>query len=104
MENVGFEPSTVHGTIHGPGCSGSGGIGADYSLPDGQALSDAFQRHTPADLGGRTWVFDKPYLLILNLAAGGYWPPATRRAARRSGASRASASTWRGRTPRLARP
>lgn len=28
MENVGFEPSTVHGTIHGPGYSGSGGIGA----------------------------------------------------------------------------
>ncbi|MFE2724237.1 family 16 glycosylhydrolase [Kitasatospora sp. NPDC059327] len=28
MENVGFEPGTVHGTIHGPGYSGSGGIGA----------------------------------------------------------------------------
>lgn len=28
MENVGYEPSTVHGTIHGPGYSGSGGIGA----------------------------------------------------------------------------
>lgn len=95
MENVGFEPSTVHGTIHGPGYSGSGGIGAGYSLPGGQAFADAFhtfavdwapdsitwsvdgnvyQRRTPADLGGRTWVFNKPFFLILNLAVGGYWP------------------------------
>ncbi|MFE6171534.1 ricin-type beta-trefoil lectin domain protein [Streptomyces sp. NPDC056464] len=95
MENVGFEPSTVHGTIHGPGYSGSGGIGAGYSLPNGQAFADAFhtfavdwapdsitwsvdgnvyQRRTPADLGGRQWVFNKPFFLILNLAVGGYWP------------------------------
>ncbi|TKS99066.1 glycoside hydrolase family 16 protein [Streptomyces lasalocidi] len=95
MENVGFEPSTVHGTIHGPGYSGSGGIGAGYSLPGGQAFADAFhtfavdwspnsiswsvdgtvyQRRTPADLGGRQWVFDKPFFIILNLAVGGYWP------------------------------
>ncbi|KOU61837.1 1,3-beta-glucanase [Streptomyces sp. MMG1533] len=95
MENVGYEPSTVHGTIHGPGYSGSGGIGAAYSLPGGQAFADAFhtfavdwapdsitwsvdgqvyQRRTPADLGGRSWVFDKPFFLILNLAVGGYWP------------------------------
>ncbi|MEV6654336.1 ricin-type beta-trefoil lectin domain protein [Streptomyces sp. NPDC051219] len=95
MENVGFEPSTVHGTLHGPGYSGSGGIGAAYTLPGGQAFADAFhtfavdwspgsvawsvdgtvyQRRTPADLGGRTWVFNKPFFLILNLAVGGYWP------------------------------
>ncbi|MFF5013258.1 ricin-type beta-trefoil lectin domain protein [Streptomyces sp. NPDC001165] len=95
MENVGFEPSTVHGTIHGPGYSGSGGIGAGYTLPNGQAFADAFhtfavdwapdsitwsvdgnvyQRRTPADLGGKTWVFNKPFFLILNLAVGGYWP------------------------------
>ncbi|MEV6807400.1 RICIN domain-containing protein [Streptomyces sp. NPDC017248] len=95
MENVGFEPSTVHGTIHGPGYSGSGGIGAPYSLPNGQSFADAFhtfavdwapdsitwsvdgtvyQRRTPADLGGKTWVFNKPFFLILNLAVGGYWP------------------------------
>ncbi|MFG2385869.1 ricin-type beta-trefoil lectin domain protein [Streptomyces avermitilis] len=95
MENVGFEPSTIHGTIHGPGYSGSGGIGAAYSLPGGQAFADAFhtfavdwapdsitwsvdgtvyQRRTPADLGGKTWAFNKPFYLILNLAVGGYWP------------------------------
>ncbi|MFD9353211.1 ricin-type beta-trefoil lectin domain protein [Streptomyces sp. NPDC060031] len=95
MENVGFEPATVHGTLHGPGYSGSGGIGAGYTLPGGQAFADAFhtfavdwspnaitwtvdgavyQRRTPADLGGRQWVFDKPFFVILNLAVGGYWP------------------------------
>ncbi|MFD9380662.1 ricin-type beta-trefoil lectin domain protein [Streptomyces sp. NPDC059999] len=95
MENVGFEPSTVHGTLHGPGYSGSGGIGAAHTLPGGQAFADAFhtfavdwapdsvtwsvdgtvyQRRTPADLGGRAWAFNKPFFLILNLAVGGYWP------------------------------
>jgi len=93
MENVGFEPSTVHGTIHGPGYSGAGGIGAGYSI--GGAFADGFhtfaldwspdrlvwsvdgnvyQTRTPADLGGRQWVFDHPFFLILNLAVGGYWP------------------------------
>src|ERR1044072_3906019 len=35
MENIGKEPGSVHGTIHGPGYSGAGGIGAGYSLPGG---------------------------------------------------------------------
>ncbi|MFG2587809.1 family 16 glycosylhydrolase [Streptomyces sp. NPDC048438] len=95
MENVGFEPGTVHGTLHGPGYSGSGGIGAGYTLPGGAAFADDFhtfavdwapdsitwsvdgtvyQRRTPADLNGNAWVFDKPFFLILNLAVGGYWP------------------------------
>ncbi|MEU8933984.1 family 16 glycosylhydrolase [Streptomyces sp. NPDC048409] len=95
MENVGFEPSTVHGTIHGPGYSGSAGIGAGYTLPNGQAFADgfhtfavdwapnsitwsvdgiAYETRTPADVGGNTWAFNKPFFLILNLAVGGYWP------------------------------
>ena len=93
MENVGFEPNTVHGTIHGPGYSGSGGIGAGYSI--GSPFADGFhtfkvvwspnrlvwsvdgnvfQTRTPTDLGGRRWVFDHPFFMILNLAVGGYWP------------------------------
>lgn len=95
MENVGFEPSTVHGTLHGPGYSGSEGIGAGYDLPNGERFSDdfhtfaidwspdgitwsvdgnAYQTRTAADLGGREWVFNKPFFLILNLAVGGDWP------------------------------
>ncbi|MGA6167536.1 ricin-type beta-trefoil lectin domain protein [Amycolatopsis magusensis] len=93
MENVGFEPSTVHGTLHGPGYSGAGGIGGAYSI--GGRFTDAFhtfaidwapnritwsvdgnvyQTRTPADLGGNRWVFDHPFFMILNLAVGGYWP------------------------------
>lgn len=95
MENIGREPSTVHGTIHGPGYSGEEGIGAAYTLPDGQQFADDFhvfaiewsperiewsvdgtvyQTRTPADLGGRQWVFDHDFFVILNLAVGGYWP------------------------------
>jgi beta-glucanase (GH16 family) len=95
MENVGFEPSTVHGTLHGPGYSGGGGIGAGYTLPGGGQFADDFhvfavdwspnsvtwsvdgnvyQTRTPADLGGREWVFDHPFFMIVNLAVGGYWP------------------------------
>ncbi|MFB9234955.1 ricin-type beta-trefoil lectin domain protein [Plantactinospora siamensis] len=95
MENIGREPSTVHGTIHGPGYSGAGGLGAPYSLPGGQAFADAFHtfavdwapdsitwyvdgtaysRKTPADVGGNRWVFDHPFFLLLNLAVGGGWP------------------------------
>jgi len=95
MENVGFEPGTVHGTLHGPGYSGSDSIGAGYTLSGGRAFADdfhtfavdwspnsvtwsvdgtAYSTRTPADLGGREWVFDHPFFLIVNLAVGGYWP------------------------------
>ncbi|MFI6541222.1 RICIN domain-containing protein [Nonomuraea sp. NPDC050547] len=93
MENIGREPSTVHGTIHGPGYSGGAGIGAAYSISG--AYADAFhtfavdwspnliiwyvdgneyQRRTPADLGGNRWVFDHPFFMIMNVAVGGHWP------------------------------
>nr|AQQ75061.1 GH16 CBM13 [uncultured bacterium] len=95
MENIGREPSTVHGTIHGPGYSGGGGVGAGYTLPGGQAFADAFHtfavdwepnaitwsvdgiqysRKTPADIGGNRWVFDHPFFIIMNVAVGGAWP------------------------------
>ncbi|SEC64718.1 Beta-glucanase, GH16 family [Streptomyces sp. 3213] len=95
MENVGYEPSTIHGTIHGPGYSGANGIGAAYTLANGAAFADAFhtfavdwapnsikwsvdgvvyETRTPADVGGNTWAFNKPFFLILNLAVGGDWP------------------------------
>src|SRR5262249_12858897 len=32
MENIGKEPSTVHGTIHGPGYSGAEGISSSYQM------------------------------------------------------------------------
>ncbi|MCI0421319.1 MAG: glycoside hydrolase family 16 protein, partial [Acidobacteria bacterium] len=96
MENIGKEPSTVRGTLHGPGYSGTGSIGAKHSLPQGQRFSADFhvfaaewepqtirwyvddqlyQTRTPADLpAGRRWVFDHPFFILLNLAVGGNWP------------------------------
>ncbi|MBU7598094.1 glycoside hydrolase family 16 protein [Streptomyces sp. P38-E01] len=95
MENVGFEPSTVHGTLHGPGYSGGEGIGSSYTLPDGQQFADdfhtfaidwapdkiewsvdgnVFQTRTPADLNGKEWVYNQGFFMILNLAVGGLWP------------------------------
>ena len=96
MENIGKEPSIVHGTIHGPGYSGEKGIGSPFSLPDDQKFADDFHVYavewepkqirfyvddhlyatrTPADLpAGAKWVYDHPFFIILNLAVGGYWP------------------------------
>ena len=96
MENIGREPSTIHGTIHGPGYSGGSGIGASYTLAAGQNFADGFhvfavewepavirfyvddvlyRTTTAADLpAGRTWVFDHPFFLIVNVAVGGDWP------------------------------
>ena len=96
MENIGKEPSTVHGTIHGPGYSGANGIGSPYSLADGKRFSDRFHvfavewepqairfyvddalyaTRTRAELpAGAKWVYDHPFFLILNLAVGGDWP------------------------------
>lgn len=96
MENIGREPGTVHGTLHGPGYSGAQGVGAPYALPAGRRFADSFhtfaveweprairwyvdgqlfQTRTPADLpAGARWVFDRPFFLILNVAVGGNWP------------------------------
>jgi len=95
MENVGFEPHLVHGTVHGPGYSGGEGIGAAAMHPQGWSFADTFHtfavdrapgsitwsvdgrvyhRVTPASTGGDPWVFDKPFFLLLNVAVGGQWP------------------------------
>ena len=96
MENVGSQPSTVLGTIHGPGYSGAKGISRHHELPHGQTVSDGFHIYaaewepnvirfyvdgvlyatrTPADLPvGTKWVYDHPFFLILNLAVGGNLP------------------------------
>ena len=95
MENIGREPGVVHGTTHGPGYSGAGGIGAPDSLASGSFADDyhvfavewapgeirwlvdqkEYRKITPANLpSGTTWVFDHPFFLLLNVAVGGGWP------------------------------
>lgn len=99
LENIGREPSVVHGTIHGPGYSGANGIGAPYSLLKNKVFADDFHVYsaiwtedqidfyvdgnlhktvTPKDLPTeKRWVYDHPFFMILNLAIGGNWggPP-----------------------------
>jgi len=95
MENVGNEPAVIHGSLHGPGYSGSFPLTAVYKLPRGR-FSDRFHvfavewepqtmrffvddelyaTKTPADIPpGQLWVFDHPFFLVLNLAVGGKMP------------------------------
>jgi len=96
MENIGREPTIVHGTVHGPGYSGAAGIGGPYSLPDEAPFADDFHLYavewepqairwyvddtlyrtfTAAELpAGARWAFDHPFFMLLNLAVGGNWP------------------------------
>jgi beta-glucanase (GH16 family) len=96
LENIGREPTIVHGTVHGPGYSGANGIGKSFSLPDGARFADDyhvfavewepkairwyvdgthFHTLTPSNLpSGARWVFDHPFFLIMNVAVGGNWP------------------------------
>jgi beta-glucanase (GH16 family) len=95
MENVGWEPTLVHGTVHGPGYSGANGIQGTAANPTGAPFADAFHVYgvdwradsitwtvdgtayrtvTRADVGSSPWVFDKPFFVILNVAVGGDWP------------------------------
>lgn len=100
MENVGSEPRTVHGTIHGPGYSGGSGIG--NSLTVDQPLADDFHIYaidwdpyvirwyidgelygtlSINDIRGNRWVYDHDFFILLNVAVGGnlpgYPPPST---------------------------
>ncbi len=96
MENVGFEPFTVHGSLHGPGYSGANPLSAAYSLPGNTRFSDGFHvfaiEWEPKEIRfyvdgslyetqkasslppGKHWAFDHPFYVVLNLAVGGYWP------------------------------
>jgi beta-glucanase (GH16 family) len=95
MENIGKEPDKVHGTIHGPGYSGANGLGDSYTLPSGKFADNfhifaveweplairfyvdakLYETRTPTDLpAGKTWVYDHPFFILLNVAVGGDWP------------------------------
>jgi beta-glucanase (GH16 family) len=97
MENVGKEPGTIHGSLHGPSTSAkSSDLTAIYTLPAGLKLADDFHLYAvewePKTIrfyldthlyatfdatrwpAGGTWVFDHPFFIILNVAVGGDWP------------------------------
>ncbi len=94
MENIGKEPAMVHGSMHGPGYSGGSPLTGTYTLPAGKFADDfhvfavewepnvirfyvdnnLYETRTPADIPGKTWVYDHPFFLLLNVAVGGNWP------------------------------
>lgn len=95
MENIGREPSTNHGSLHGPGYCGGDSLTGIVTLPNGERLSDDFHVYTVdwdedkvvfyiddqhyltrsrTDAQGKEWVFDHPFFLLLNIAVGGNWP------------------------------
>lgn len=93
MENVGFDPSAIHGSIHTNGrnfmlhnnfqaTTWNGSVQDSYHvyavdwnqdriqfMKDGQV----YGTFTNARQGWTTWPFDKRFYLILNLAIGGDW-------------------------------
>lgn len=90
MEYRGQEPSTVIGTIHGPGYSGGNAVSksktltatrfdnsfhiftAEWSEERIDFFVDGLLYHTiTKDKVPGRWVFDKPFYLILNVAVGG---------------------------------
>lgn len=93
MEYLGDNPTTIFGTVHGPGYSGGEAISKDYVLendrydtgfhvfgiewgPDyiNYYVDDAlYQTITPQDVPGE-WVFNHPFYIILNVAVGGNFP------------------------------
>jgi beta-glucanase (GH16 family) len=97
MENIGREPGTNHGSLHGPGGGGAYNLTGQTTLPGGAKLSDAFHVYAlewqPGEIrfyvddqlyetqdassapAGDTWAFDgRPFFMLLNVAVGGQWP------------------------------
>ena len=95
MENVGIEPSKVHGSLHGPGYSGGSPLTGVYTLPDQAHFSDdfhvfaiewepriirfyvdgtLFETQSADSVPAGRWAFDHSFYLVLNVAVGGYWP------------------------------
>jgi beta-glucanase (GH16 family) len=92
MENIGKEPTMVHGSLHMTGANFSG----TFTLPNGGKFSDAFHTYavewdatairfyvddqlyetrTPANVpNGGKWAFDQSFFILLNVAVGGQWP------------------------------
>ena len=92
MEYRGQYPASVHGSLHGPGYSGSSALTRQFTLSngtfhtgyhvftvewsagqinwfvDGQLYSSV----KPQEVSG-TWAFNHPFYVILNVAVGGNW-------------------------------
>jgi len=90
MEYRGQNPTLLIGSVHGPGYSGGDAISKEYSLVNDRFdtgfhifgiewgpeyvnfyVDDVlYNQITPEDVTG-TWVFNKPFYILMNLAVGG---------------------------------
>ncbi len=90
MELRGQTPTTILGTVHGPGYAGGQSISKSYTLKNGRFDTEfhvfgiewgpeyvnfyvdnvLYNQITPADVKGE-WVFNKPFFILINMAVGG---------------------------------
>jgi beta-glucanase (GH16 family) len=90
MELRGQTPTTILGTVHGPGYAGGQSISKSYTLKNGRFDTEfhvfgiewgpeyvnfyvdnvLYNQITPADVTGE-WVFNKPFFILINMAVGG---------------------------------
>ena len=93
MEYLGSKPTSIFGSVHGPGYSGGEAITKNYTLSNDRFDNDfhvfgiewdenyinyyvdnvLYNQITPADVPGQ-WVFNQPFYIILNMAVGGNFP------------------------------
>ena len=95
MEHVNKDTSVVS-TIHMPGTTSDAKVGTAYTLPGNVSFANDYHVYAveweatqvrfyvdntlfktidkTAMPAGSTWVFDKPFHIILNIAVGGSWP------------------------------
>lgn len=93
IEYLGSNPTTVFGTVHGPGYSGAESISKSYTLSNDRFDNDfhifgiewgenyinyyvdnvLYNQITPEDVPGQ-WVFNESFYIVLNMAVGGNLP------------------------------
>jgi beta-glucanase (GH16 family) len=93
MEYVGYEPNTIHATVHTISGSGANGDGSSKTLETAEeqfhiyglywtekemvfytdAPDNVTHTYAPASKNNNNWPFDKPQFFILNIAVGGNW-------------------------------
>ncbi|QIA09868.1 glycoside hydrolase family 16 protein [Draconibacterium halophilum] len=93
MEYVGYQPNTVHATVHTSAGSGGDGSGSSKTLNTAEeefhvygvfwtekemvfytdSPENVTHRYAPSNKTSDNWPFDKPQFFILNVAVGGNW-------------------------------
>ncbi len=92
MESKGSKPGWNASSLHGPGYSGGTPLTGAFNLPADREFHQAyhtfgllwkpdfiqfsvdgqpFETRTPADVPGKTWAYNHPFFLLLNVAVGG---------------------------------